>query len=531
MPSSVIASSALPMPEAGLHGYALVGPDIVLGSAGQAAYGNVPSGGDGAYVSSQVLPSGEVRVGTDASGYAKLYLYLKDGDWAVAKSLIDLAEFVAGRGWKLSVNRVQLQTPLLGRRIRKPHLLTPGMIAQQLLSRETAFKEICLLLPDEEIVVAPGVRPSMRFEKRAVTKQAENYQDALSVGIQEFVGRLRAMINSDFVVTSDITGGRDSRVILAGLMRANQGNMPIGNLVNFKSGEHALADWRIVEPLSEKYALNVNRGVRADAVRVDPDTGYKFWRSNDLGVYSPIYPVTRFSRGISLTGAAGGVHRSVYKDQALEKNILARRNDLVSNEDVSSLAEMAKLTVSSAHSGVDDNLTHFRLFRNRFHGGRNAVRSLSIAPLASQAFQAASNLLSHEHLVRAQFFADVMMNLSPELAAEPYDSEKKGWDERHRADVTEVEISSDYEGTVFGTLERPKSGSASRGRRSLDPYCEAFDNFAGSVISSGLLPSEYVYGAGFELHQRRDQGFEHAINGAPAATVIFAGEVLKVATP
>lgn len=528
MRNSILASSVSPLPEPRLEGYAILGSDFVIGDAGQSLYGHVPTGGDGAYISVQTSSAGHVRIGTDDAGYRRLYMYRHDSHWAVGTSLIEVAEHAAGLKWPLSIDAAQIQSFMLGRWHRKPHLLTPGMISQQATSRKTAFKEIFLLLPDEEVVASPATPNEARIERRPREKTPDTYGVALQEGVNELVGRMRTLLSSQVPLRSDITGGRDSRVILAALTRAKSSGINLGERVLFRSGEHVEADWRIVEPLARKYHLEVNRRIPGLIQRVDPDAGYAEWRRYDLGGYAPVYPVVNYDLAVSLTGAAGGAHRSVYRNKPLKSNVVEQSHRFLESATLNEIARSAKETVDHAGYALDDNLAHFRLFRNRFHGGRNALRSLSVAPLSSTKLQGASNLMSAAHLGRAQFFADVMFNLHPGLAAEPYDSPSKEWDERHVAELTTICINDSQEGAVYGAIEQKGLKWSGRDRNALDPYREAFDAIAGDVISSGLLPSEYVYGAGFELHNVGAGRFDHAIDGAPASTVLLAGEALNL---
>src|SRR5699024_12526843 len=294
----------------------------------------IPAGGDGAYASIQENGSGGLVIGTDVSGYGRGYLYRSDDNWGVGTSLMEPADYSYEKCGQLTVDRVQVQSFLLGSRKRKPHLITPGMITQQIVSRETVFREVTLLLPEEEVHVEGAGTPRATVVKRAERQSSEDYADVLQAGLREMVARLRTMLESDLVIRSDITGGRDSRAILAGLVAANPSDRHIGDIAYFRSGVHVESDWKIVEPLSRKYGLEVNRPTPAPPARVDAETGYTACRRNDLGVYAPLYPVSSYFGGISLTGAPGGVPRRVFADQTLERSMPARRTDSVPRDKI-----------------------------------------------------------------------------------------------------------------------------------------------------------------------------------------------------
>lgn len=250
------------VPPASLQGYAFIGPDLIIGAQGQQEYGSVPTGGDGAYVSVMNETTRHARIGTDAAGYARLFIYEHGTHWAVGTSLIELGEYAHAQGWQLSVDTLELKIPLLARRIIKPSLLAPRMMSQQMMSRSTGFKEISLLLPDEEVVVKGARNPSVNITRRETVPPNGTYGELLETALDEMTGRLRTLIHSDVPVVADITGGRDSRTVLAGLMAANDTGDPIGSVVRFRSSEGVERDWKVVEPLARKYQLDVNRQLK-----------------------------------------------------------------------------------------------------------------------------------------------------------------------------------------------------------------------------------------------------------------------------
>jgi len=517
------------VPPAFLQGYAFIGPDLIIGAQGQKEYGNVPTGGDGAYVSVTNETTGRARIGTDAAGYARLFIYEHGTHWAVGTSLIELGEYAHAQGWQLSVDTLELKIPLLARRVIKPSLLAPRMMSQQMMSRSTGFKEISLLLPDEEVILKGARNPSVTITRRETVLPDGSYADVLEAALNEMTGRLRTLIHGNLPVVSDISGGRDSRTVLAGLMAANDTGESIGSVVRFRSGESVERDWKIVEPLARKYQLDVNRSPVEKSIRVNPAYGYKVWRRHDLGVYFPLYPHSHARRSVALSGAAGGVHRSVYPERSIRDNVLALKTDQITSEEINQLADRVEDTLSSIDNGLDPNLEHFRLFRNRLHGGRNSLRSLSLAPLGSERLKLASSMLSPKHLARAQFYADVMLNLAPDLAAEPYDDAKKGWDTKHHEELTRVNVDpSQREGKVYGEFEYEQAHTDAPKRSPLEPYREVFEDASRVVIDNGLLPPDYVHAAGVELHGSANSRLAHAINGAAVSAVIFAGQATEL---
>ncbi|GFZ98571.1 hypothetical protein [Nesterenkonia alkaliphila] len=231
--NAVITAVDKPLPGAYLRGYALIGANLVIGESGRERFGEVRSGQDGAYVSVSPEPGGRVSIGTDDTGYAKLFLYHSGDNWALGASLMELAEYVSDRSWELTVDRSQLQNFLLR-----------GMIGNQLTSHHTVFSEIRLLAPTTDVVVSDGLKPSIEIRRR-VDERPSDYANVLQDGLDEVTGLLRTLIQSDIPVVSDITGGRDSRVVLALLQTANSTGQSLGRHVRFRSNRRNSADWPV----------------------------------------------------------------------------------------------------------------------------------------------------------------------------------------------------------------------------------------------------------------------------------------------
>ncbi|MDZ5076980.1 hypothetical protein [Nesterenkonia sp. HG001] len=521
MTSSLIASSSdglLPIPA--LRGYAQVGGNFIFGESGRRVYGQVPAGHDGAYVSVTRNALEQAVVGTDDAGYGRLFLYQRGHRWALGTSLIELAEYVNECRWPLAIDELQF----------RGFLLSPkGMIGSQLLSLDTIFREIRLLAPREEAVVCSGARTTISIRWREEARPVD-YQEALQDALDEMVGRLTSILQAGVPLASDITGGRDSRTVLAGLKVANESSVAIGDIVRFRSNPKLVDDWRVATALDEKYGLRLNRNTSADSYFVDLDHGYRVWRAHDLGTYTPLYQFRSYTAEITLSGAAGGVHRSVYREEFLRDRLGRLKTSYVSDADVSKLSRRIDETLDYVSGHPDRRLEHFRQFRNRFHGGRVPLRTHNVAPLASRRLKVASGLMTDAHLDRAQFYADIMLNLAPDLAKEPYDSASKGWGDEHYRDLTRVRVNPDrFQGAVYGEMEHPPR-EISPAKKPLEPFMEAFHAAAPGAIECGLLSSTYVARAREALESTEGRRFEHAIKGRGVSTVILAGEAARLST-
>lgn len=112
MKSCFLFSSFEPLPEHFLHGYCFSGADIIVGDEGYKEFLSkrsqvVPPGLDGSYV---VLNSenGAKTIGTDFSGYSKIFYYSDDACWVASDSVLALAQLLARHGRPIRIPAGQL---------------------------------------------------------------------------------------------------------------------------------------------------------------------------------------------------------------------------------------------------------------------------------------------------------------------------------------------------------------------------------------------------------------------------------------
>lgn len=516
MHPTIIASSEFVRPPKSLRGFALVGPDLVIGSSGAEEFGNVPPGQDGAYVTCSTQEAGISVIGTDDAGYGKVFLYTEGENWAAGSSLLGLAHYAKAKSWRLSKNQVQLLT------LR----MRGSMIAQQLTSSETVFSEISLLAPSDEIAVSETGSYSIR---KRLEEPASSYEEQLSVALAELVGRARTLLTSNLPLVSDLSGGRDSRAVLAAIRYALGGNKIPPNL-RFRSNPRKRVDFKIANQIAAHSAIMLNQKASVPAFRRTPQDAYRAWWANDLGVYHPVYPDVHFGGEIALSGAAGGAHRTVYTGGSLQESMLSLKSPELSMDAMQNIVDRAQRSVNVEGASTDEQLTHFRLFRNRIHGGRNSLRGVSIAPLAAKSLVQASNMLNAAEMERAQFYADLMFNLAPDLARHPYDDERKNWARIHRSSLTIVPLGpASSGGRVYGselqTDERPIDPESDY----IEPFRIAFGAACRDALDSGLSRRVDVDMGHAALTQATRMSFSHAVDAMPVAHIILIGEVARLA--
>lgn len=516
MSDAIIASSLTVPDHPLLHGFAFSGVDFIVGDDGARAVGGVSPGSDGAYVSVTPMANGRTTIGTDGAGYAKLFFYQSDSNWVAGRSLIATAEYAASNDWPLEADDVELAALEL----------RSGMISQQLISDRTVFKQIRLLSPMEEIVITNAREAHIR--KRA-SEHVGDYATALGAGVSLLVGRMATLLNAKVPLVSDLSGGRDSRVILAALRYASGGKRTLST-VRFRSNPRRSEDYAVARKIARLNNFPLNGAPLANPTKRAPREAFDLWRTHDLGVYHPIYPAVQFGGEVALSGASGGAHRSVYRGANLAESLHSLKTALVPPRVMASLVERAHAAVAEAGEGADAQLAHFRLFRNRIHGGRNSLRDISIAPLAAQSLVRASNALGERGVRRAQFYADIMLNLAPDLARLKYDSPEKDWDPGHFRDASMVVMDDELNGgNVYGSLTRRRELGPNPDENVIAPYLDAFVEARHPVRESGILSESTIEKAENALSEASDRYFAHAADAAPVSHVLLVNEVLKLA--
>jgi hypothetical protein len=457
------------LPEHHLHGICFQDEDLIIGNEGYEKYRavrqrDIRAGQDGSYI--VVRPSeNETVIGTDFSGYYKLFLYQRGEKWALSNSFIELVRYVASKNLPVTVDENHLAS-----------FFIEGPFGDQLTSLRTSVKEIRLIPSTMEAVLTKAffgtaltLRPVSAASGHALNEKS--YREILQDYLRLWVGRMATMLQADLYMRSDLTGGQDSRAILSLMLAAAQN---IGDAfirqVNFTSDKGAKGDFTIASQIAERFRLRFmdkSEDPRVP-VRLDTSKAYEKWKSLCLGVYGPIYfPVTHpVPTALSFGGAGGEGHRRFYPSIAPDRFLNQQRAFFPSSAQFKRLKRDILDDLSALRQGaeasVDPMILHYRHFRDRCHGGRAPQYGNLISPLSSATLRQASSLCSSEQIERSQVLADVLINANRELAILPYDEPRKSFDARHLSEVPDAKDaihSARSDGRVFA----PETASVQAG--------------------------------------------------------------------
>lgn len=127
-------------------------------------------------------------------------------------------------------------------------------------------------------------------------------------------GQMCTMLQLGADITCDITGGRDSRTVLAIMLFASRLlGIPLNDSIHFNSRENAGIDFQIASQLCNSNDVTLNRPAMEALTKrsLHGDHGYKVWKQQHLSAHHQImFPIVRRDATHSwLSGNGGESHR------------------------------------------------------------------------------------------------------------------------------------------------------------------------------------------------------------------------------
>lgn len=513
-----LASSRDPLPDEGFAGYCFVGTDFVAGSAGFAAYraagGAMPLAEDGCYV--HHYRAGETQVfSCDHSGYHKLFYFCKNGFWAASNSLWQLAAAMRDAGFLPQPDAAEIAA------MEAEGTIIPtgrGMFFGQLSTVNCIIRDVQLL--PQRHVLHVGTRGA-QICPLPPRPRPRDYAEGLAKALGVWRARIAGLVAGRAVLSADLTGGLDSRTVLAILL---SGGDKDALFLKSNLNSRGRADLRIAQRIAAGLGLRHNQKLPRSAPPLTGGQAFETWRDICLGSYHPIYfPRQAATAGLVHFGGGGGENQRAVYDRSLwarlmgldrlDRFIAARRRNLRVADHRDAYGEALRKTfdllqAQDGNSGVHPLILHYRAFRNRFHAGRTPQYILSINPIASALFDDCAALAGPERLTRGQLFYDIMESLVPGLADYPFDKRRKAPDASVRAALCRVTPEDHAPGRVFAP---PPGGRPARG----DGGPSAFEHLAALYaearpLAAKYLAQRYLRRADRELqHAVRTKGFSH----------------------
>ena len=376
---------------------------------------------------------------TDPFGNCKLYMYRNGSDWIISDSYYNLLSHAKMRGYELTPNIGHVEAQRIG-----------GMMGDQFISFKTAFEEV-ELVPQWNLLKITKNGDLIVDQTVEFYSGNGEYQTSLLEFLTKSMSRMKTWIGFErFTVSSDITGGIDSRVPLA--MVAHLG---LQNQVSVLSKPGHSEQITLDREISAEIVDMIGFEHRHAYPNFPQTLTFEVWRERCLGVY-PVFFV-RSDYPLSqqrLTGKAGELYRNQYQkfwreeasetfdtfrskfhtQEGFEK---ARREFLITCE----------MIQNAYHDGVGIANAHYRSFRNRYH----FAQDFSLEFYSSREFQNAFDRLcpiANEH-----FFAvyhDMLRLLFPEMLEIRFDNTEKDFlSHWHHFDVNSKLTRETESGHVF----------------------------------------------------------------------------------
>ncbi len=365
----------------------------------------------------------QFRIRTDPLGQDLIYCYRDASTWAISNSFDALREYLVEKGIATELNRDVAVGCFLD-----------GSWGDQPLSLDTIVKGIRTLALGVELTIDPERQSLTEVEAPKFSSVALDSVDGvqrLSHWLSVWRSMLRSAASSDYPLRVDVSGGRDSRLMLSLLLSSGADT----ERVRFISNADNVEDFDAASVLAREVGISLNgprQGTSRGYVDFSEEQAYQTWQRGNLGIYAPAYFFVRRARGpeFHVHGGGGGLHRRLHKITARRLVERWREKSPHRSRELDVLERQLLLGIAQAgkEPGDPDALdAHHRHFRNRFHFGRawyNGIDRVKLTPLTSATLASIDPRVDG---VRDQDLtsATVFLTCAPKVLRAPFDEEEK----------------------------------------------------------------------------------------------------------
>jgi len=321
-------------------------------------------------------------------------------------------------------------------------------MAGQMLSQDTLVEQIKFLHVGRGLEISLDNRLKVEVVSRNCYEdfsvEGAGYVQGVRLAGQRMASLMKTLSGiSPNVARLSISGGMDSRVCLAAALCSEVGKeQAVFSCTNTNQG-HA-RDYMIVESLSKKFGFPL--GLRGDGAndkgmfqRVKDDLGLWFLSNAGIYDYMKFNSVVRIRGGaFSITGHGAEIVKGNYGWRPIR--VIA---DKIKEREVSA-AFKAQCQAGLVAMGIDGDDKygsewHYLGFRNAVHSGRFVPSTMTgFRPIMNRDLVALGRSSANEWPTPAKngqsLISDLLVYLSPELAAHPFDNPHKNLSESVVAD-------------------------------------------------------------------------------------------------
>ncbi|TLP94739.1 hypothetical protein FEF26_11485 [Nesterenkonia salmonea] len=424
-----------------LYGYAYTDRAVIFGSKGLRDYlrenpeNLLPDEGRFAAI---FVDNDELTIKVDSTGQELLYLYQAGEDWAISNSFMHLVHRVSAS------RKLSFYEPAA----MNFHLKDGKHIGEQLISHRTMVKQIKTVPLGHEVRVSRSTGrlnvKKLPFLHKYGDLASDGYSDLLKRFLDRSSGLLQAIAAHGYEFNLSLSGGYDSRLVLALLIQSGAApNVRISSLTSKPN------DFKVAKSLCDRFRLPLNQPRGTSSPRnMSSSDSIRMYLESCGGTYLPFYPVMR-----NRLNPQGEFHLT--GDQPSGLSFLAGRAKF--NGEVPKIAEDIRLALSQRVHGEqvrEDFLSTFSdlgvasedpvaplvfysAIRARHHGGRSWYKSLGDSALLTPLMH--SDLIRLDvHNVRAghrqassgygskqKFFADVFSAIGGWPLEEPFETDNR----------------------------------------------------------------------------------------------------------
>lgn len=357
---------------------------------------------------------------TDIFGQDILFYYIKNNVWAISNSFILLCRHLTFNGEQLQLDHDQIDI------LKVRHGVT-----QQLVSNDTLIHSIKVLPRNKVLKITKG-NTTFSLSNLPPVLQNQSYIDALDHFFKRTIDVNYTLINYfEDRVTVDITGGVDSRVVLATILASGVDLSKI----NFMCGKGVGDDYKVATKLADKYGFTITNKSYIYG-QGSQENLYDLWKLGNLGVYFPVYfpSSSRPQTLIHYHGACGECFRDFYLLPAnkfmdhVAKGVSNQSNLYALNRKFGKALSEIEAPVNKIASMID----YYWNYRSRFHVGRSTHRNLSeyyVTPMASIYLARAFEELNQLEKEKGSLVLDLFLRCYPDVLSVPFDEEEKNYSE------------------------------------------------------------------------------------------------------
>lgn len=325
-------------------------------------------------------------------------------------------------------------------------------MAGQMLSEDGFINEIKYAHVGVSLSVRLGDDIQLRVVRRNVREvfclRERSYVEAVRTSAQRIASVLGSLAEISMNSLSfALSGGTDSRVCLAAAILSRAGREhPIFNCVNTNSSHKR--DFEVVSALSQRFGFPL--GVRGEVVkpamaRARSAKKLGSWFLSNSGIYDFLYAspaATEKVERLSVGGHGAELHKGNYGWRRI--GVIAKTIEQKSvREAFRSQCEKGITAMGLEPDDVFGSEWHYLGFRNAIHSGRFVMSTMAgMRPLMTRDLVALSrselNELSAPKKGGQSLITDLLICLSPELAAQPFDDPKKD------LAISDIQVRSGY---------------------------------------------------------------------------------------